>query len=192
MKLSVEQLSVHLQKNLAPIYFVFGDETLLVEESCHSILRAGSDRQFMAPEKLEVNPQFSWTQLFEAANSLSLFNEKTVLDLRMPTGKPGKEGSKALIAYCTNPPTDKLLLIRSGKLDASAQKTKWFQTIASIGVVIPIWPINQNKLPRWLENRLHKKGMRIHPEALQLLIERVEGNLLAADQEVEKIISTPR
>ena len=121
------------------------------------------------------------------ANSLSLFAQKQILELRIPNGKPGDTGSKALIEYASRLSPDNLLLLITGRLDNTLQKSKWFKALESAGVFVPVWPIEPRQLPKWLEQRLQADGYRATPEALALIAERVEGNLLAGAQELEKL-----
>jgi len=187
MKVRPDQLEQHLQKNLADIYFIFGDEPLQVMESADRIRAQARKQDYSAREVMDVDAQFDWNLLLDAANSLSLFAEKRILELRLPTGKPGKTGSKVLQEYAQRPADDAILIISSGKLDGSAKNTKWFKTLDQQGVLIQCWPINAEQLPGWIKQRLQSSGIIAEPQAIQLLADRVEGNLLAAAQEVDKL-----
>ena len=187
MKVRPDQLDRHLQKDLADIYFISGDEPLQVMESADRIREQARKRDYTEREVLDVDAQFDWNMLLDAGNSLSLFAEKRIIELRMPTGKPGKVGSKILQEYAQRPAEDAVLIISSGKLEGSSKNTKWFKTIDQQGVVIQCWPINADQLPGWINNRLQSKGIVADREAVQLLADRVEGNLLAAAQEVDKL-----
>jgi len=187
MKVRPDQLNSHLQKQLADIYFICGDEPLQVMESADRIRLEARKRDYTEREVMDVDAQFDWNMLLDAGNSLSLFAEKRILELRLPTGKPGKIGSKILQEYAQRPAEDAVLIISSGKLDGSAKNTKWFKTLDQQGVVIQCWPVNADQLPGWINNRLQSKGIVADREAVQLLADRVEGNLLAAAQEVDKL-----
>jgi DNA polymerase III subunit delta len=187
MKLTVDKLSQQLNKSLAPIYIVSGDETLLVEETSQLIQDAAIKKGFTEREIYYITPQFDWNQLLATANNLSLFAEQSLIELRIPTGKVNDAGKKALKEYAGNPPANKILLIISGKLETSTQNTKWFKTIEQAGIFAPIWPITTAQLPYWLKDRLNKEGLTATPDALQFLTERTDGNLLAARQEIEKL-----
>jgi len=187
MKVRPDQLNSHLQKKLADIYFICGDEPLQVMESADRIRLEARKRDFTEREVMDVDAQFDWNTLLDAGNSLSLFAEKRILELRLPTGKPGKVGSKVLQEYAQRPAEDAILIISSGKLDGSAKNTKWFKTLDQQGVVIQCWPVNADQLPGWINARLQSKGIVADSEAVQLLADRVEGNLLAAAQEVDKL-----
>jgi DNA polymerase-3 subunit delta len=187
MRLKPEQLSVALQKSLAPLYFVSGDEPLQIGEAADEIRSAAKKAGFSVREVLSVDGDFEWSTLRQEAGAFSIFAEKKIIDLRIPSGKPGTEGAKALIEYCDLLPADTLLLISAGKLSASAQKTRWFQTLEKVAVVIQVWPLQGKDLLQWLQRRGQKKGMQVDKEALRLLASRIEGNLLAAAQEIEKL-----
>ena len=186
-KLRPEQLSASLSKGLAPVYMISGDDPLLTQEACDAVRKAARQANFTERELYHVGADFDWHQLMSSANSLSLFAERKILELRINNGKPGDAGSKALIHYCQSPPEDNLLLILCPKLDASSQRSKWFKAIDEAGHFVQIWPITPQQLPHWLEQRIQRAGMSIEPNAVELLCTRVEGNLLAAVQEIEKL-----
>ncbi len=187
MKVRPDQLERHLKGELAAIYFVNGDEPLLVMESTDRIRAEARKQDYTEREVMDVDAQFDWNLLLDAGNSLSLFAEKRILELRMPSGKPGKTGSQILKEYAERPADDAILIISSGKLEGSAKNTKWFKTLDQQGVVIQCWPVSPQQLPGWISQRLQSKGMSADRDALQLLAERVEGNMLAAAQEVDKL-----
>jgi len=186
-KLRPEQLEAKLKQSLAPVYLVFGDEALLAQEACDSIRNAARQQGYSERELYHTDASFDWGELHVAANSLSLFAERKILELRITNGKPGKDGSKALLEYLKNPPEDTLLLIVTPKLDGNTQKTKWFKAIDAAGVLVQIWPINAQQLPRWIGQRLTEAGITADSQAIDVLASRVEGNLLAAAQEIEKL-----
>ena len=140
-KLRPEQLSQALSKQLAPIYLVSGDEPLLIQEACDAIRQAARQAGFSERELYHVDNSFEWGQLLAAANSLSLFAEKKIIELRMPNGKPGDKGGKALIEYTQSPASDNLLLVVTDKLDGATQKSKWFKAIDDAGIHVQVWPI---------------------------------------------------
>lgn len=188
MRLRLEQLGRHLNSELAPVYLVSGDEPLQVGESCDAIRAAARKAGHDNREIFEVGNSFDWNQLAAEANTLSLFAEKKIIDLRIPNGKPGREGGQALAEYCSRPPEDTLLLITLPKLDRSQQNSKWFKTIEQAGIVLQVWPIDAQQLPNWVDKRMRKAGLVPDREAVQLLSDRIEGNLLAAHQEIEKLL----
>ncbi len=187
MKLRGEQLAGHLARELAPIYLISGDEPLQVAEATDTVRGAVRERGFTGREVLSVEKGFDWSRLASAASELSLFAEQRLVELRLPGGKPGDAGGKALRAWAENPPGDCVLLIVSAKIDASAQRSKWFQALERSGVVVQLWPPKPNELPGWIRQRMQARGLQASQDAITLLAERVEGNLLAAAQEIEKL-----
>jgi DNA polymerase III subunit delta len=187
MKIDPSQLDKHVQNKLLPIYLVFGDEPLQVMEAMNALRAAARKQGCSSREVLEVGRDFDWNQLGFAANSLSLFAERRILELRMPSGSPGQEGAKALAEYAARPAEDAILLIESGKIDTRSQKAKWFQVLEEAGGLVQIWPVKPAALPGWIDRRLRARGLQAEREAAALLAVRTEGNLLAAAQEVEKL-----
>ncbi|WP_369809150.1 DNA polymerase III subunit delta [Oceanicoccus sp. KOV_DT_Chl] len=186
MRLRPDQLKQNLSKTLLPIYIVSGDETLLVQECCDDI-RLSCRRQGFSREVLHVETGFDWNELLASAAAMSLFAERQLIELRMPTGKPGDAGGKALTEYAANASPDNVLLIICNKLESASTRTKWYKNIEAAGASVQCWPIEMAQLPRWINNRLSRLGLNASSEAIQMLAERVEGNLLAAAQEIEKL-----
>ncbi len=189
MKLSSAQLPKQLKERLAPVYVVSGDEPLLCQEACDAIRAAARSQDFTERQVFDADASFDWGRLHEAAASLSLFAEKRLLELRIANGKPGDKGSAALLDYLTQPAEDNLLLIALPRLDAATQKTKWAKALLDSPQVqfVQVWPINAQQLPQWIRQRLAQAGLSASQEAVELLAARVEGNLLAAAQEIEKL-----
>jgi DNA polymerase-3 subunit delta len=188
MQLRTEQLSRHLEQQLQPIYLVSGDEPLLLQESCDLIRKHAREHGCTEREVIDASTSgFNWDELINSAASMSLFSQRKLIELRLPSGKPGAAGSKALCEYVDMAPHEDVLLIIAGKIDKQSTRGKWFQALDKAGCVIQVWPVDARQLPGWLERRITNAGMRINPDALQLLCERVEGNLLSAVQEVEKL-----
>ncbi|MCV6626174.1 MAG: DNA polymerase III subunit delta [Cellvibrionaceae bacterium] len=186
-KLRPEQLAASVKKGLQSIYIISGDEPLLVQEACDGLRQAAKEQGFSEREVHHVERSFDWNQLLEGANALSLFAEKKLIELNIPSGKPGTEGSKALQAYCDNINPDNLLLIISSKLDQNQQRSKWFKALEKHGPSVQVWPIKAAQLPHWVNQRLNQAGLNADPQAVEILCARVEGNLLAAAQEIEKL-----
>ncbi|KAF3981219.1 MAG: DNA polymerase III subunit delta [Methylococcales symbiont of Hymedesmia sp. n. MRB-2018] len=184
MRLKAEQLEGSLKK-LAALYLISGDEPLQLGEAADAVRKAAKSMGYSSREVLMVDSRFEWNALSIATDSLSLFSEKTFVDLRISTAKLGIEGSKALIHYCQRLPKDTLLLITMPKLDKAQLKTKWFQSVDKTGVVIQIWPLDGVNLLRWLKQRAQKRGLQIDSEGIKILAAKIEGNLLAAAQEIE-------
>ncbi|WP_370979765.1 DNA polymerase III subunit delta [Agaribacterium sp. ZY112] len=186
-RLKPEQLANNLKRQLQTVYVVCGDETLLVHEACSAIRKAARQQGYSQHEIHHAEGSFKWDNLLMSANELSLFAEKKIIEVRISNGKPGDAGGKALRAYCDNIPDDTLLLVVLPKIDKRSENTAWFKALANAGDAITIWPIGMQQLPRWIEQRLHSVGLSAEPEALTLLCAKVEGNLLAAVQEIEKL-----
>ena len=187
MRFRLDQLDLALQKSLKPIYLVSGDEPLQLGEAADAIRSAARRAGYNVREVISIDQGNEWPQLAVEADSLSIFAEKKLIDLRLPSGKPGSEGGKALLDFCKHLPNDTILLITAGKLDAASQKTQWFQAIDNIGVVVQVWPLLGQDLLNWLHRRAESKGMHLENDAAKSLASRIEGNLLAAAQEIEKL-----
>ncbi|MEP5763197.1 MAG: DNA polymerase III subunit delta [Halieaceae bacterium] len=187
MRLRPEQLQAQLQKQLLPVYLVTGDEPLLVQEACDAIRARCREAGCSDREVIHVDGRFNWDNLLASSAEMSLFADSKLIELRIPSGKPGANGSKALLAYLERPVADDILLIVAGKIDKQSTKSKWFKALDKAGAVVQVWPVDARELPRWMQQRLQQAGLKIDKEALQLLCERVEGNLLAAVQEIEKL-----
>lgn len=187
MQVKAEQLISQHKKSPLPVIWISGDESLLVQESCDEVRKYAKANGYLEREVLDVTPSFDWNLLLSSANSLSLFAERKLIDLRLNSSKLDNEAKKALHAYCENPGEDNLLLITSGKIEKASTKAKWFQNIEKQACFVQIWPINAQQLPQWIQRRLKQRGFTADPEAISLLCNRVEGNLLAADQEIEKL-----
>lgn len=188
MKLNSQNLSSHLAKTLAPIYLISGDEPLLVSEAADELRQAARKRGYSERELYTVERGFDWHALSGSASALSLFSEQRIIEVRMPTGKAGKEGGGVLLEFAENPPPDTIILIITGKLDRSVANTKWVKAIEKKGAYLQIWPIDVDRLPAWINQRMRQSGLDAGREAVQLIAERVEGNLLAAKQEIDKLL----
>ncbi len=184
-KLNADQLARHLAK-LAPVYLVSGDEPLLVQEACDSIRSAARKQGFSERELFHAEGQFDWQQVVQSGNSLNLFAERKIIEVRL-TGKFTEAAGKALVEFCRNPSPDNLLLLVSPKLDKNAQNSGWYKAVDQTGGILALWPVSEKQLPRWIDTRLRAAGLDATPEALDLLCAKVEGNLLAAVQEIEKL-----
>ena len=187
MRIKPEQLSAALQKGLMPVYFFTGDEPLQLGEMADAVRKAARKAGFESREIISAESGFEWNQLAFTAESLSIFAEKKIIDLRLPSGTPGTEGSRALIAHCERLPEDTLLLITAGKIASSALKTRWLEALDKVGVVVQVWSLESQDLIRWLQQRTQQRGLHVETDGLRLLASRIEGNLWAAAQEVEKL-----
>lgn len=187
MKLQASQLSSHLKNNLAPCYLVSGDEHLLVDEALDEIRATARNNGFTARELHVAESNFDWSLLSAAGSNLSLFAEKRIVEVRLPTGKPGRVGGPALAAFTQQLGEDLMLIVSAPKLDRSTAATKWVKTLESKGVNLSIWPIGVRELPGWIASRMRRVGLQPERTAVAMIADRVEGNLLAANQEIEKL-----
>ncbi len=188
MRLRAHALSAHLKKGLAPLYLLTGDEPLQIGEVADAIRKQAHADGYTVRDLIEIGRGFDWNELAAVANNLSLFAERRIIDLRIPSGKPGSDGGKALTEYAGRPPEDTLLLITLPKLERSQTTSKWFKALDKAGVVIQIWPIEGAQLPPWIEQRMHSRKLTPAPNVVSMLAERIEGNLLAAAQEIDKLL----
>lgn len=186
MKLRWEQLGRHVRDPLQPLYVVHGDEVLLLQEAGDLLRRAARAQGFSERELWHAERGADWNELLASANNLSLFGDRKLIEIRF-TGKPDAAAASALERYAASPSPDTLLLLVLPKLDGTAQKSKWFTACDNAGASVQIPDIDAGSLPDWLRVRLQQHGIAMEPEAFTLLCERVEGNLLAAQQEIEKL-----
>jgi DNA polymerase-3 subunit delta len=188
MKLKPAQLASHLNRQgLAFLYFLTGEELLQMMECADTLRNFARSQGFTERIVLTVDKGFDWNTLDQHANTLSLFATKRLIELHLGEKSPGNEGTQALLAYLNHPPVHTVLLITAGKLDAKQQKTKWFTALEERGIIIQIWPIDISQLPEWIAQRLAKYGLQASSEAINVLVERSEGHLLACAQEIEKL-----
>lgn len=187
MQLKPADLPRHLARGLAPLYVITGDEPLLVMEAVDAIRAAARAQGYTEREVLTVEAGFKWSELAALGASPSLFASRRILELRIPGGKPGVEGGNVLEAYCGKLPPDVLTLVTLPRLDRRAIQAGWFKALAEAGVVVDIAPIELDRLPAWLAERLARQGQRADEKTLRFLAEQVEGNLLAAHQEIQKL-----
>jgi DNA polymerase-3 subunit delta len=187
MLLKGEQLAAHLERELRPLYVLYGDEPLLVLEAADAIRAKSRQQGYSEREVLTVLTGFDWGQLLAAGGNMSLFGDRKLIDLRIPTGKPGKEGGAALQQWCGNLSADNLLLITLPELDWREEKAAWFTALVNAGVAIKLTTPPLEQLPGWLAMRLKRQKQSADREALGFIAERVEGNLLAAHQEIQKL-----
>lgn len=172
---------------LAPVYVVHGDEPLLAIEAAQTLLDAARKAGFSEREVLTVEPGFKWSELVAAGQAISLFAERKLIDLRIPNGKPGTEGGEALQQYAANPSPDNVLLVQLPKLDKPQLQSKWFTALEATGTVVACSAVGRGELPAWINERLARQSQRLTADAMTLLVSRVEGNLLAAKQEIDKL-----
>lgn len=187
MQIRPEQLAASLEKRLAPLYLVHGDEALLSIEAADAIRAAARRQGYDEREVLVVTPAFRWEELFMAAGNLSLFGGNKLIDLRIPSGKPGREGSESLQRYCSRLPDGIVTLITLPEMDWTAKKAAWFVKLADAGVAIECNGPPLPQLPGWIAQRLARQKQSAPRDALEFISAHVEGNLLAAHQEIQKL-----
>ena len=187
MLIKGEQLPGQLEKGLKPLYVVCGDAPLLVLEAADAIRAAARQHGYTEREVLTALPGFDWGQLAAATSNMSLFGGLKLVDLRIPNGKPGKEGSAALLDYCQRMSPDNTLLITLPQLDWKEEKAVWFTALTQAGIVVRLNAPPLAELPGWIAGRLRRQHQQADEEGLRFMAERVEGNLLAAHQEIQKL-----
>ena len=188
MQINASQLARHLQEQGArSVYLVAGDELLLAEEACDAIVAAARRQGFDERALFEAGPKAAWQELFAAAGNMSLFGSRRLLDVRIPPRGLDRAGSDALRKYLEAPLPDTMLLARAAGLEWRQRSSAWFKALGAAGVVIMAWPVPARELPRWLDARCRGEGLRLTWDALDGLALRVEGNLLAARQEIERL-----
>jgi len=186
LRVSADQLTAALARGAAAMYLVSGDEPLLVGEAADAIRAAAKAAGYLDRTVFHVDKSFSWDEFRHASRSLSLFAERRLFELRLPSGKPDK-GAEQLAELAVNPVPDVVCLVVSGKLDKKASDAPWVRAVEKHGVWVPVWPVDTAALPAWLRGRAKLLDVDIEPAAAQLIVDRVEGNLLAANQELQKL-----
>jgi DNA polymerase-3 subunit delta len=187
MRIDSEQLAQHLSRELKSLYVVYGEELLIALEAADRIRAKALEQGFDERRVLIAESGFDWGELAMVSNSMSLFAPKRLLDLRIPSGKPGKDGSEALQQLAGSLPEDTVTLITLPGVDRQSQKTKWFEALDSAGVAVQAAAIKRDRLGQWLAGRLAIQGQQADSQTIEFLIDRVEGNLMAAHQEVQKL-----
>lgn len=186
MKTNPGQLTQLLRKGLAPVYLISGDEPLLVQECCDQIRSAAKDAGFHDRLTFHADPQLDWNTVADEFNAMSLFSDRRRIEIRLPTGKLG-DGRTVLERVLAQPPEDIILLLISTRLDAAETRRKWYKELQSKGVHVPVWPVDADKFSGWLQQRAKNQGLSLTRGALAMLAERLEGNLLAASQELDRL-----
>jgi DNA polymerase III subunit delta len=187
MRTDSEQLAQHLKRGVAPLYVVFGDELLLALEASERVRAAAAAAGYEERQLLIADQGFDWGALRDAGQSLSLFSSRRLIDLRIPGGKPGKDGGEALAQLAAAPPADTVTLVSLPALDRQALNSRWFQALESAGIAVQAKTISREALPRWIAQRLSLQAQSASAETLAFIADRVEGNLMAAFQEVQKL-----
>ncbi|MGE5093553.1 MAG: DNA polymerase III subunit delta [Betaproteobacteria bacterium] len=187
MRMAVRQLDAQLRKGVAPLYTVHGPEALLALEAADRIRDAARKAGCTEREVFFAEPGCDWNKLGASAANLSLFASKRLVEVRIPTGKPGAEGGRAIESWCAKLPPDDVTLVLLPELEWQQLKSNWFSALDANGIVVEAKAVSREELPQWLAERLGRQGQRASVETLEWLADRVEGNLLAAKQEVEKL-----
>lgn len=194
MQIRPEQLEAHLARGLRPLYLIHGEEALLAQEAADAIRAAARTAGYTEREVFVASgAHFDWSGVLGAAQAMSLFAERRLIEIRIPSGKPGKEGSEALQRYCVRLPEDVLTLVQlPARLDYQQLKSAWFNALDGAGLSIKVETLERKALPAWLGQRLARQGQRVREgeegqKTLAFFADRVEGNLLAAHQELQKL-----
>lgn len=187
MKVSGDKLAGALGRQLEHVYLVCGDEPLLVNEAVDAIRARARASGYTERDLHVVERGFDWQALLAGSRSLSLFSERRIIEIRMANPAPGEQGANALVALASEASADNLVILVTGKLDARTQSSRWVSAVDKHGVIVQVWPVELSRLPAWIRERLARHGLQADAAAAGLLAERVEGNLLAAHQEVEKL-----
>lgn len=186
MKISYQQLDTHLRNNLLPIYLLSGNEPLLIQEARDTIRSKARAAGFSETERFDANKDFDWQKLVESASELSLFGDKSFVEIKL-NNKPNAASAKLFTQFIENINPNKIILISTEKLDSTTQKSNWVTAINKIGVIITIWPIEGSQFKQWVEQRLKQNNLVCDQSAIQFLVHQTEGNLLALSQEIEKL-----
>lgn len=187
MPLTAPQLEQRLARDaLPPVVLLASAEPLLLLEAADAVRSRAREQGYAERSVFDVETGFDWSDVTMGFSSLSLFSSRRLIEVRLPTGKPGKEGGEVLASFAENPPPDLVLLVQAAQW-SRAHETAWVKTIERSGWFVPMWPIKPNELPRWISQRLASRGLRADVQGVAMLTERVEGNLLAAAQEIDKL-----
>lgn len=171
-------------------YSISGDEILLHIEACDAVRAAATEQGFIERHRFVMDGRSDWSEVFEVSQALSLFGDKRLIDISIPTGKPGRQGAEAilqLVAHYTGPATDNAFLFQLPRLDRSTRSSKWAKALESQSQWLEVPTVNKNQLPNWLQQRAQQNQQRFDTEALHWFSQQVEGNLLAAHQEIQKM-----
>jgi DNA polymerase-3 subunit delta len=187
MRIHTDQVARTLEQGLARAWLIAGDEALLTGEAADAVRARARAEGFSGRELFVTDRGFDWSEVGAASRTLSLFAERRILEIRMPTPRPGKEGGAALAALAADPGPDNLLLVVTTRPEKETWSSAWFKAFEKQGVFVEAKPVEIGRLPQWIAARGARLGLSFEPGAAELLAERVEGNLLAAQQELEKL-----
>ncbi len=186
MKLFPEKLPARLQQGLDPVYLIAGQEPLLIEEACDALRRAARAADIAERIVIETDGRFDWGELNASTETGSLFASRRLVEVRLPTGKPGREGGAALREFVEQAGDD-VLLVKCDDWEFASEKTAWVKALDGAGVYVPCWRVKPHQLPDWIGRRLAERGLQADRAGAAFLAERLEGNLLAAAQEIERL-----
>lgn len=187
MKLFPEKLAARLEQHIDPVYLVAGQEPLLIEEACDAVRRAARQAGIDERIVLEADARFDWQQIASATETSSLFASRRLVEVRLPTGKPGREGGAVLREWVERG-SDDVLLVKCSDWEFRSESAAWVKALDGAGVYVPCWKVKPARLPEWIERRLQSRGVSVDRPAATFLAERLEGNLLAAAQEIERLV----
>lgn len=187
MQVYANKLQQHLATQLRPLYLVFGDDDFLRLQALSEIRQAAKQKGFSEREVFQQNAEFRWFELQQSSQNLSLFANQRILELEMPNAAPGQEGAKALQAFIEQQADDTLLILHGPKLKAEQQRSKWFKMLDKHGVFVPVYTPDKTQLHQFIQQRAHYYQLSLDAEAMQLLVNWYEGNLLALDQALAKL-----
>ncbi len=189
MQLKPDQIERHLANlgDLKPVYLIAGDEHLLVVEAGDAVRKRAREVGYSERDVLDVERSYDWNEFARSCASLSLFASRKFIDLRLPNGRPEKDGSAAIIDFCAKPPPDTVLLI-TAMTWSKQHETKWVEAVQDAGVFCPAWPLKLPETVQWVTARAARAGLKLAADAVEALVARVEGNLLAAAQEIDKLV----
>lgn len=187
MRVNAQQLAGSLEKSLSPLYLITGDEPLLVQEACDQIRARARERGFEERKVYHADSQIDWGAVSEEASALSLFAEKKRIEITLPTGKIGN-GKDFVERFMQSPGEDVIVLLISGRLDGAELRKKWVKVAQEKGIHVQVWPIDPGQFPGWLQHRARERGLRLTEGAQALLVDRLEGNLLVANQELDRLV----
>jgi len=187
MQLRGTELEDDLARGLRALYVIHGDEPLLALEAADAVRARARASGHTEREVLLAERGFDWSQLAMSAAGMSLFGDKRLIELRIPSGRPGADGAAAIEAHCRSLPPDTTTLVTLPRLDRQSQGSAWFGALSAAGAVVNVFPVERARLPQWIAGRLARQQQRAAAEALEFLVECVEGNLLAAHQEIQKL-----
>jgi len=187
MRINTEQVARTLEQGLSPAWLIAGDEALLTGEAADAVRARARADGYTGRDLFVTDRGFDWSEVNAASKTLSLFSERRILEIRMPTPRPGKEGGAVLAALAADPGPDNLLLVVTTRPEKETWSSAWFKAFEQHGVFVQVQPVEIGRLPQWIVTRAGRLGLNFKPGAAELLAERVEGNLLAAQQEIEKL-----